>query len=164
EVPLTARTIPFEGISLVPLLVLVGYACGFLDCVLAGGMAGESRFVRWPGWDLGLAFRSLVTWLLAFASVPAPLAVVGVYHWLYTGDLQVVDWIILAEIGIVGSGYWLLAVLAVCQSERLRDANPWRVAELAERLGWRSLVLAAKAGLLFLSHGLFAFYTAGVLH
>jgi hypothetical protein len=164
EMPLDAVSVPVGLVSLVPLLALLGYVCAFLDCVLAAGMAGEARHVRWPGRDLGLIFRSFVAWVLAFASVPAPLAVIGFYYWLYAGDLQLVDWIILAELGVVGSGYWLLAVLAVCRSERLRDANPWRVAELAERLGWRSLVVAVMAGLLFLSHGLLAFWIASVLH
>src|SRR5262249_47109792 len=89
EVPLNATSIPYIVVSILPLVLLAGYVCGFLDCVLAGGMAGESRFVHWPGRDLGLIVRSLGAWLVAFASAPAPLAVLGFYYWLYTGDLQV---------------------------------------------------------------------------
>jgi hypothetical protein len=164
DVTLDAVSIPIGLISSLGPLAALGYICGFLDCVLASGMAGESRYVRWPGRSLALVYRSLLAWLLAFLSAPAPLAAIGFYYWLYCGDLQLVDWIILIEMGIVGSGYWLLAVLAVTRSERLRDANPWRVAELAERLGWRSLIAAVMAGVLFLAHGLLAFWTASVLH
>jgi hypothetical protein len=164
DVPLDAVSIPIGLISSLGPLAALGYICGFLDCVFASALAGESRYVRWPGRSLLLVYRSLLAWLFAFLSAPAPLAAIGFYYWLYCGDMQLVDWIILVELGIVGSGYWLLAVLAVTRSERLRDANPWRVTELAERLGWRSLIAAAMAGMVFLAHGLLAFWTASVLH
>jgi hypothetical protein len=164
EVVLDGASIAVGCVCMLGPLLIPAYVCGFLDCVLAAALAGEARNVRWPGRDLGLIVRSFLAWLFAFLSAPAPLAAIGYYYWLYCGDLQPVDWIILAELGVVGSGYWLLAVLAVARGERLRDANPWRVAELAERLGWRSLVAALLAGLLFLSHGLLGLWTTSVLH
>jgi hypothetical protein len=148
-------------LSLLP--ILSGYVCFFLNCVLAARLAGEARHAGWPVYNLEFNLRSLLSWLLSFACVPAPLGVIGFYYWLNCGDLQWVDWIILAEMGIVASGYWLLAVLAVCRSGCVRDANPWRVAQITHRLGWRSLIVVMVAGLLFLSHGLLAFYTASML-
>jgi hypothetical protein len=164
EMVFDAKIITVAAVCSLGPLLIPAYVCAFLDCVLAAAMAGESRNVRWPGRDLALIVRSFLAWLVAFLSATAPLAAIGFYYWLYCGDLQVVDWIILAEMGIVGSGYWLLAVVAVARGERLRYANPWRVAELAERLGWRSLVAAVMAGLLFLSHGLLGIWTTSVLH
>jgi hypothetical protein len=158
---------PLREFRLVLLMAFLAILpCGFLNCVLAAGLAGKSHRVHWLGWlsDLEWYFRSIVSWLLPFVSVPAPLAVAGFYYWLQSGDWQLVDWILLGQMGAIGSGYWLLAVLAFCRSNRLRDANPWQVAKLADRLGWRSLVVALMAELLFLSHGLLAFYTATVLH
>jgi hypothetical protein len=154
----------FTAICLVGPIALLGYACGFLDCVLASAAEGESRFIRWPGGNLRLVFRSLAAWTIAFLSAPAPLAVIGFYYWLYCGDPTWVDYVILGELGVLGIGYWLLAVLAVSRSERLRDANPWCVIDLAERLGWRALVGALLAGAIFLSHGLVAFLTTEILH
>jgi hypothetical protein len=145
-------------------LMIPAYVCAFLDCVLAASIAGEARYVYWPGNDLLLIVRSFAAWVLSALCVPLPLAWIGFYYWLYCGDLHLVDWIILIELGLFGAGYWLLAVLAVSCRERLRDLNPWRVAELAERLGWRTLVAALLAGLLFLGHGLLAYWTTGVLH
>jgi hypothetical protein len=164
DITLNAVNLGVALVCLVGPLMVLGYACGFLDCVLASAAQGESRFIRWPGGNLALVFRSLVAWALAFVSAPAPLAVIGFYYWLYCGDPVLVDYIILSELGILGMGYWLLAVLAVGRSERLRDANPWRVAELVERLGWRALIGTLLAAALFLSHGLLAFRMASVLH
>ena len=163
ETPVDLRLFPVAIAFLAPLGVMA-YMCGFLDCVLASAADGESRYVRWPGRNLTLISRSFFAWVLAALCVPAPLAVIGFYYWLYCGDLQVVDWIILIELGVFGAGYWLLAVLAVSRGERLRDLNPARVVELAEKLGWRSLAAAAMAGLLFLGHGFLAYWATGMLH
>jgi hypothetical protein len=164
ETPWDTFSITTGLVSLVGPVLLLGYVFGFLDCVLASAAVGESRHVRWPGRNLGLVFRSLCSWVIAFLSVPAPLAILGFYYWLYCGDVKTVDAIILAELAIFGFGYWMLAVLSVCHTGRLRDANPWCVAEVAERLGWRTLVAAVLAGCLFLGHGVLAFWTAGLLH
>jgi hypothetical protein len=166
---LAESTLDVPGISalsgaLLLMLTAIAYVCGFLDCVLASATAGESKQVRWPGRDLAFVYRRSFVWGLAFLSAPAPLAILGFTYWLNCGDPALVDWIILAELGILGAGYWLLAVLAVNRSDRLGDLNPWRVAELAGRLGWRALVAAVLAGVLVLVHGWLAFWTAGVLH
>jgi hypothetical protein len=163
ETPGDARLGPVLLAFLLPMIAFA-YVCGFLDCVLSSAADGESRHIRWPGRNLALILRSFIAWVLAALLVPAPLAVIGFYYWLYCGDLQVVDWIILIELGLFGAGYWLLAVLAVSRGERLRDLNPARVVELAEKLGWRSLALAAMAGLLFLGHGFLAYSATGMLH
>jgi hypothetical protein len=163
ETPADARLIPVLMTFLVPLLVLA-HVCGFLDCVLASAADGESRYIRWPGLNLTLVIRSFFAWVLAALCVPAPLALIGFYYWLYSGDLEVVDWVILCELGLFGAGYWLLAVLAVSRGERLRDLNPVRVAEMAEKLGWRSLAAAAMAGVLFLGHAYLAYWTTAMLH
>jgi hypothetical protein len=164
ETPWDTFSIITGLVSLVGPILLLGYVFGFLDCVLASAAVGESRHVRWPGLNLGLVFRSLCSWVIAFLSMPAPLAILGFYYWLYCGDVKTVDAIILAELAIFGFGYWMLAVLCVCHTGRLRDANPWCVAKVAERLGWRMLVAAVLAGCLFLGHGVLAFWTTGLLH
>jgi hypothetical protein len=74
-------------------------------------------------------------------------------YWLYCGDLKPLDWLILAELGLVGVAYWILTLLAVADRGRLRDVNPLVVADLAHRLGWRALAVVLLAALLLLVHG-----------
>jgi hypothetical protein len=131
---------------------LLGFAVGFLDCSLAAAAAGEVRRVRWSGSDLGLAVRSLVRWLVAFLTGPVLGVAAGVYYWLHAGELTFLDGVILAELGVLTLAVWLLAVAAAGWRDRTLDANPLRAAELAYRLGPRTLlVLVAAAGLL--AHG-----------
>jgi hypothetical protein len=143
-----------EGYMLLPLcapfvvfpFVIAGYVWAFLDCTFDAGAAGETRYVHWPGRDQGLVVHSGVTWLVSFLAGPVVLAGVALAYWIHCGRPALVDWFILAELGVLAVGYWLLAVLAVRQKDRLLDANPARVAELVERLGWQvvlAVVLAA---------------------
>jgi hypothetical protein len=125
--------------------LLAGYTWAFLDCTFDAGAAGEMRYVHWPGRDLGLVVHSGITWLVSFLAGPLLLAAVALAYWVHCGRPALVDWFILTELGVLTVGYWLLAVLAVRQKDRLLDANPARVAELVERLGWR-VVLAVGMG------------------
>jgi hypothetical protein len=138
---------------MIPLLVL-GYACGFLDCVLASATAGEVRHVHWPGGNVSLALKSCGTWLACFLAGPVVPAGAGFWYWLHCGDPEALDWLILAELVAVTVGYWLLALLAVSQKGRLRDANPASVADLAFRLGYRAPAATLLATGLVIGHGL----------
>jgi hypothetical protein len=133
----------------IPVLI-GGYTCGFLDCTLASAAAGEMALVRWPGRNVSLALKSLITWLACFLAGPIIPAWVSYLYWTQCGDLEVVDWLILAELGIVTLSYWLLAILAVSVRDRLADANPVQIIALVRRVGIRLpvTVLAAATGFL----------------
>jgi hypothetical protein len=142
---------------------VLGYVFGFLDCTLAGAAAGEVKRVRWPGNDLGLAFRSLVRWAFAFVTGPVLGAAAAFFYWLHGGDLTPLDEVILAELGVLTLGSWALAVAAAGRRDRTLDATPWRAAELAYRLGPRTLlVLVAADGLL--AHGWLLLASVEALH
>ena len=73
---------------------------------------------------------------------------------MYGGELTWVDRLILWELGFVAVVSWELALLAVTESGRLRDANPVSQARLAASLGWpgRLTVVLAAAGVLLHLH------------
>ncbi|MCI0639338.1 MAG: hypothetical protein L0Y72_29200 [Gemmataceae bacterium] len=122
-----------------PFLAL-GYWCGFLHCAFASAAAGETGVVRWPGLDLRLLARALVRWFVSFLAGPVVFAAAAFLFWIYGGDPTVVDWLILAELILIGAGHWLLTLVAVQQSDRLRDANPLRVGDLVRRLGYGAVL------------------------
>jgi hypothetical protein len=135
------------------LVALAGLPCGFLECVLASAVAGEVYYIRWSGNALLTVLRSGAKWLACLLAGPIVFAGAGWLYWLYCGDPELLDWLILAEVGIVGVAYWIVALLAVTDRGRWRDVNPLAVADLAHRLGWRSLVVVLVAALLLLAHG-----------
>jgi hypothetical protein len=139
---------------LTPLFLLVSYTCAFFRCVLASAADGEVGFLRWPGGDLLQILWSGAACLLCFLAGPVVPLVVALWFWLESGDLELLDWLILGELGLVAVGYWALALLAVDQSGRLRDANPVAVVRLMRRLEWRGwvMVLLAAAGVVLTFH------------
>src|SRR5438093_481042 len=69
------------GFCLLALFVLA-YACGFLQCALSSGLAGEAGRVRWPACNLLLVLRSAAVWLLCFLAGPVVLVAGGFFYWL----------------------------------------------------------------------------------
>ncbi len=145
-------------------VLIGGYTCGFLDCTLASAAAGEIPLVRWPGRNVSLALKSLVTWVACFLAGPIVPAGIFFVYWSQCGDPELVDWLIWAELGIVAIGYWVLAIVAVSVRDRLRDANPIQIVALVRRVGFRLLVAALVAGLAFLGFGLLALSAFELLH
>jgi hypothetical protein len=141
--------------AVIPLMVL-SYLFGFLDCVMASGIAGEYRHVRWPGRNIGLALKSCLTWFLCFLAGPIIPIALALIFWLRAGEMEVIDWLILAELIIVAISYWILVLVTVNARDGMVNANPLRVAEQIDRLGWRSLGVAVGGAFLLLIHGLVA--------
>jgi hypothetical protein len=140
---------------LFPILVF-GYAGAFLDCVISSAAAGERRYLYWPGWKLDPVLRSGSRWLLCFLAGPVVPAGAAVYFWLHSGD-SLVDRLIIAELTIVASGYWLLAVLAVGVRNRLSHVDPAHVLALVGKLGLRTGIVLATAAVLVAAEGLLLF-------
>jgi hypothetical protein len=141
-------------LSTMLLIVVVGLPCSFLECVLSSAAAGEVYYIRWSGHPLNVILFSGAKWLACFLAGPIVFAGAGVLYWMYCGEENLLDWLIVTELGIVAVGYWIFALVAVTDQGRLRDLSPVAVADMAHRLGGRALALVAFAALLFLAHGL----------
>ena len=135
------------------LIALVGIPCSFLDCVLSSAIAGEVYYIRLAAHPLVVVMLSGAKWLACFAAGPVVFAGVAWLYWLQCGDLLVLDWLILGELGVATIAYWIFALLAVTERGKLRDLNPVAVVDLAHRLGWRALGVVFTAALLLLIHG-----------
>lgn len=134
-----------------PLLVF-GYGTGFLDCVLASGMAGQVGHIRWPGRDFGMALKSGARWLTCFLAGPIVPAVAGLLYWVHAGELGFWDWTILAELNVLALSWWFLLLVAVNQPDWPRALNPLRLVGLVRRLGDRLVVWAVLASTSGLAH------------
>ncbi len=163
--------LPFEGDTLIPwhvryvvALVFVVWVCGYLQCVLNGAVRGDPPAVCWPGRYIDVALRFTGRWTFCFLAGPAPVAMVAVLYWIYCGELEFLDWIILAQAGVFVVSYFLFALLAVSRSQRLYDANPVRVAQLVQSLGYRAAILIVLTSLLSFAHGSAIVSAIGVAH
>jgi hypothetical protein len=146
------------------LLLLFGVPCSFLDCVLASAVAGEVYYIRWSGNPVLTVAISVLRWSACFVAGPCAFAVLAWRYWLACGDPSVIDWIILAELGVVALVWWFFALLSVTDRGRIWALQPVAVIDLAHRLGWRALLLAAGAALLLLGHGLVLVAGVALVH
>jgi hypothetical protein len=141
-----------------------GYVCAFLQCVLASAAAGETGYVRYPGSDVGLIARSLFNWLVCFLAGPILFAAAAFWFWLYAGDLTFIDWLIVIELALAGTAHWFLALVALHQTDRLRDVNPLRVADLIRRLGYSAVFATLAAAAVILALGYLILFALTELH
>lgn len=145
-----------------PVLTL-GYLCGFLQCVLASAAAGETGFVSGPGIEL-LIVRALPTWIICLLAGPIVFFAAAFWFWYHAGDPTLFDWLIVIELGLVGAAHWLLTLVAVQQSGRLRDANPVRVGDLIRRMGYTIVFATLGATAIGLLFGLLVIKALQLMH
>jgi hypothetical protein len=162
--PLGAQALVLSPLQMLVPLLLLAYGCAFLQCVLNAAVAGEPPDTYWPRCHIHVVLRYAGRWLFCFLAGPAVLGGAAIAYWIHCGDLDILDRLILAELGIVALAYWLFALLAATRSGRFYDANPWRIAELIHRLGYRSAVAIVVACLLAYQHGCWMLGAIEVVH
>jgi hypothetical protein len=150
--------------SVLGLILMAAYAYATVECALTSALGGDGPGSYGPSWNPTLSFKSGLRWLICFFAGPIFLIAVAVYYWFYGGDLEVLDWAILAELGVAAAAYWLLAIVSANERNRLRDANPLRVAQLVHRLKHRALVPILIAPALLVAHVLLALLAVATLH
>jgi hypothetical protein len=148
---------------LMPLLVLA-YIAGSIECALTSALAGGGPGLYWPGWRASLALKSGLRWLVSSIAGPFFLLLLAGYYWLYGGDLLVLDWIIVTELGVIAVAYWLLMVVCTNENNSLFAANPVSVSRLIQRLRLRAVVPILVVPALVFAHAVTGFFAAEKLH
>ena len=129
--------------------VVAAYALMFLGRVLASSALGERHHPRWPDWDLGALAASTGRWAWAGFIGAVVGGVPAVAYWVYCGDVDLFDYMILSELAAVGMVYALMALVASILHEDLLAANPFTVVGAIVRVGWgyaQPCLLAGFAG------------------
>jgi hypothetical protein len=151
------------GLLIVPVLIPVffsfsmmfGYALLFLGHVLVSSAMGEIDHPRWPEWHPADIAEGICRWFWAglFGVLIAGIPVV--FYWLHCGDIDWFDWVIFAELVMVGAGYGQMALAASLLHENIIAANPLTVVSAILRLGWDYLrpCLVASAALMLVGLG-----------
>lgn len=122
------------------LLFLVGgYALLFLGRVLVSSALGEVHHPRWPDWDVSEIFRGLGRWIWAILIGGFVGGLPAVAYWIYCGDVDVFDRIILVELLALGAAYAQMALLASILHDDPLGANPITVFRAIYRVKWACL-------------------------
>jgi hypothetical protein len=131
------------GLLVVPVLIPVlfsfsmtfGYALLFLGHVLVSSALGEIDHPRWPEWHPADISEGICRWFWAgfFGLLLGGIPVA--YYWMHCGAIDWFDWIVFAELLIIGVAYAQMALAASLLHENLIAANPITVVMSIFRLG-----------------------------
>jgi hypothetical protein len=150
------------GLLIVPVLIPVlfsfamtfGYALLFLGHVLVSSALGEIDHPRWPEWHPADISEGLCRWFWAalFGVVLGGIPVV--FYWLHCGAIDWFDWVVFAELIMLGTGYAQMALAASLLHENIIAANPITVVSSILRLGMGYLRPCLIASITLLLSGL----------
>lgn len=117
-------------------LGVFGYTLLFLGRVAASSALGDCHHPRWPDWELSDVLFGLGRWVWAGLVGVAVGGFPAVAYWVYCGDVDLFDALILGDLLAVGAAYALMALLASILHEDALAANPFTVLVAIRRVGW----------------------------
>jgi hypothetical protein len=144
--------------------LLFGYTCRCHYGTYASASFGQGVSVSLPTKDLAPLVRFGAQALWCFLLGPIVPVTIAYFFWLNCGDPELIDRLILWELLMAALVYWIMAALAVHQSNRFRDANPLAVWALIKRRGWRLPVTAASIAIAVIGTGPSAIDSVVALH
>lgn len=116
--------------------VPLGYALLFLGKVAASSAVGEIHHPHLPDWDLSDILFGFGRWVWAGLIGGVVGGLPATAYWVYCGDVDLFDAMILSELLAVGAVYALMALLASILYEDILAANPFTVIGAIVRVGW----------------------------
>jgi hypothetical protein len=137
-------------------VMTLGYILLFLGQMLVASAVGEDDHPRWPEWHPASISEGIGRWLwaLVFGIVLGGFPIV--VYWMNCGDLDWLDWFIIADLVILGAGYTQMALAAALLHDSLLAANPVTVVRSIARVGWDYVRPALAGGIaLMLGAGIF---------
>lgn len=129
-----------SGLMLFP---VVSFVLLYFGRVITASAIGEVHHPRWPDWDPADMLRGIGRWLWALLVGGFLGGFPSVLYWLYCGDVDLFDAIILFELAGMGAVYGQVALLASILHDDPLGAHPLTVLRAIRQLGWRWLSPAA---------------------
>jgi len=152
--------------SLLLLFYVLGCTFNYFNAILALASQGKTKLEPGMNGNPLVALKSCGLWLACFLSGPI-LVFGGAYlYWLNCGDLSIVDWTILIELGCAGIGWWLFALLLANADDtaRLPFPLPQKVVRTGLRMRGKAIELILLATAIFAGHLALAVYGLAHLH
>jgi hypothetical protein len=116
--------------------MVLGYALVCFGQMFVASALGEPDHPRWPEWDPHEISVGIGRWLWAGVFGLAVGGFPVVVYWLYCGDVDWFDRVILFDLIVIGTGYALMALAASLLHDSLAAANPFTVVSAVARVGW----------------------------
>ncbi len=127
-------------------LAVGGFAARVLADVLRSSAWGEIHHPRWPHPGFGECLAMAARWIWAGVAGWLIGGLPALAYWVYCGDLDWLDGVVLAELIALGAAYAQMALVAVLLFDDWKAANPWTVLRAIRAIGWPYLKPCLLAG------------------
>ncbi len=143
------------GLLVLPILVpmlfsfamVFGYVLVYFGHLFVASAMGEPDHPRWPEWDAQLISEGLGRWIWAGVFGLAIGGLPVIVYWLYCGDIDWFDRVIIFDLIVIGASYALMSLAASLLHESLVAANPVTVVAAISRVGWDFLMPSVLGGI-----------------
>jgi hypothetical protein len=136
------ETLPRLPLIFTIVFPLYCYTVRSYQVTFLAALAGHAGYVVRPD-SFGEVLRSGVQSIWCLVAGPVIPIAVAAWFWLFSGEIEAVDVLILWELCLVGAFCWMMLFLALQgANRRLTDANPFMAAKMIRRRGWRVPVAA----------------------
>jgi hypothetical protein len=130
--------------------MVFGYALVFFGQMFVASALGEPDHPRWPEWDPHEISEGIGRWLWAAVFGLALGGFPVVVYWLYCGDIDWFDRVVIFDLVLVGTAYALMALAASLLHDSLVMANPLTVLSAVAQVGWDYLTPCLTGAVAFL--------------
>jgi hypothetical protein len=129
--------------------MVLGYALLFFGQMFVASALGEPDHPRWPEWDPHEITEGIGRWIWAgiFGGALAGFPVLA--YWVYCGDVDWFDRVVIFDLVVLATGYALMSLAASLLHDSLAAANPYTVVRAIGRVGW-DYVMPCLTGAVFL--------------
>jgi hypothetical protein len=138
-------------------LVLIAYTLALLQTTFRSASRGAGGLEAVPRMDPVPIARSGLQGLLCLVVGPIVPLIVAYFFWIDSGEIEAVDRLILAELGMVAMICWALLFLAVTDKDSFLSANPLAVVKLIQRHSFRVPLTALVMAVALVGHGYLMF-------
>lgn len=133
-----------------------GYTLVFLGHLLVANAVGEDDHPRWPEWHPVEITEGIGRWAWAALFGASLGGFPIVLYWKVCGDLDPVDWFVMADLVILGAGYAQMALASALLHDTVIAANPYSVICAIGRVGWDYVRPSVVSGIaLMIAAGMF---------
>lgn len=130
------------ALSLAPPFAGLVMSISFWMLVFTSTARGADSFAFWHSSIVREFFIHFLRCLASFCTGPLWILALAGYFWFYSGDLKLVDKVILAELVLAAFLHWWLMLLAVTVEDSLRSITPNGISAALRRLGIKTALIA----------------------
>lgn len=132
------NTIYLKWLPALGLLSVSSFYClGFWFVLFNQICRGEFHAIHWQGRDSQEIFLQFLRGVICFATAPALLIAIAYYYWLFAGNINWIDYLLIVELLSAAWLFWFLAMFSINLNRSLKGLAPTAIVAMLGNFPWR---------------------------